>query len=291
MTAFVDAAPFGARSPNALKRAVIALTRRLPDNWLGLRLAILMRRIVMSSGRDEPIDTELWGLHLRLYPRRNGCEKNALFTPQMFDVVERGMLAREIDDSLRRGGDFVFVDIGANVGLYSLFVAQRAGERANILAIEPQPGIADRFAFNFALNPDLSAILVRQAVAGEDGDAELAIDARDSGGTSLRVERLGGAAERVPVRCRTLLGLLRDHGMTRVDALKIDVEGAEDVVLTPFLAGAPDALLPRWILIEDARDAWRSDVFAALRRRGYAEIGRSAQNVVMARGRQMEAAA
>jgi FkbM family methyltransferase len=291
MTAFVDASPFGARRPNTLKRGVIALTRLLPDNWLGLRLAILLRRIVMSSGRDEAIDTGLWGLHLRLYPRRNGCEKNALFTPQMFDVTERGMLAREIDECLRRGGDFVFVDIGANVGLYSLFVAQRAGKRANILAIEPQPGIADRFAFNFALNPDLSAVLVRQAVAGEDGDAELAIDARDSGGTSLRAERFGHAAERVPVRCRTLLGLLRDHGIARIDALKIDVEGAEDVVLTPFLAGAPDALLPGWILIEDAREAWRSDVFAALRQRGYAEIGRSAQNVVMARGRQMEAAA
>lgn len=291
MTASVDAAPFGARRPNALKRSVIALTRRLPDNWLGLRLAILLRRIVMSSGRDEAIDTGLWGLRLRLYPRRNGCEKNALFTPQMFDVTERGMLAREIDDTLRRGEDFVFVDIGANVGLYSLFVAQRAGKRANILVIEPQPGIADRFAFNFALNPDLSVTLVRQAVAGEDGEAELAIDARDSGGTSLRAERLGDGAERVRVGCRMLLGLLRDHGIARIDALKIDVEGAEDVVLTPFLAGAPEALLPGWILIEDAREAWRSDVFAALRRRGYAEIGRSAQNVVMARGRRMEAAA
>jgi hypothetical protein len=39
------------------------------------------------------IDTTLWGMRLRLYPRRNGCEKNALFTPQMFDVMERHVLA------------------------------------------------------------------------------------------------------------------------------------------------------------------------------------------------------
>ena len=36
---------------------------------------------------DRPIDTTLWGMRVRLYPRRNSCEKNALFTPQMFDTT------------------------------------------------------------------------------------------------------------------------------------------------------------------------------------------------------------
>ena len=45
-------------------------------------------------------DTTLWGMRLRLYPRRNGCEKNALFTPQMFDTMERRVLA----DAVRRKG-------------------------------------------------------------------------------------------------------------------------------------------------------------------------------------------
>lgn len=282
MTAFVDIAPFGTYRPNAFRRAVIVLTRQLPDNWLGLRLAILLRRLVMSRKRDQPIDADLWGLKLRLYPRRNGCEKNALFTPQMFDVTERRLLGEEIDKALRRGEDFTFVDIGANVGLYSLFVAQRAGGRVRILAIEPQPGISDRFAFNFALNPGLHATLARCALSDKDGEADLVIDARDSGGTSLRGDKLG-ASERIRVACRTLPGLLQEHGVTAISALKIDVEGAEDMVLMPFLAAAPDALLPRWMLIEDAGGTWHADLFGALRGRGYTEICRSKQNVVMIR--------
>jgi hypothetical protein len=44
MTAGVDRAPYGNRLPGGLDRAVIALTRRLPANWLGQRLAILLQR-------------------------------------------------------------------------------------------------------------------------------------------------------------------------------------------------------------------------------------------------------
>ena len=65
------------------------------------------------------------------------------------------MLAQAIDQRLAAGGSFTFVDVGANVGLYSLFVATRARSRARILALEPQPGIVDRLRFNLAANPDV----------------------------------------------------------------------------------------------------------------------------------------
>jgi hypothetical protein len=136
----VDAWPYGSHAPGALDRFALALTRAMPNNWLGLRLAMLFRRIVtMRLGRGA-LDTQLWGMRLRLYALGNGCEKNALFTPQMFDVMERGILADAIG---RKCDGFSFIDIGANVGLYSLFVASRAPD-ARILAIEPQPGILDR---------------------------------------------------------------------------------------------------------------------------------------------------
>ncbi|MBV8791653.1 MAG: FkbM family methyltransferase, partial [Pseudolabrys sp.] len=78
------AEPFGALAPAGVDRAVIALTGRLPDNWLGLRLAIGLRRVVtMRMHDDRGFDVTCWGLRLRLHPLRNGCEKGALFTPQM----------------------------------------------------------------------------------------------------------------------------------------------------------------------------------------------------------------
>jgi len=70
-----------ALAPGSFDRAVIALTSRLPDNWLGLRLAIALRRLVTMrlAYPDGALDVIRWGLRLRLHPRDNGCEKNLLF--------------------------------------------------------------------------------------------------------------------------------------------------------------------------------------------------------------------
>jgi FkbM family methyltransferase len=283
----VDLAPFGSRAPGGLDRAVLKATRAMPDNWLGLRLAMMFRRITMNRLGRAGLDTALWGMNLRLYPRGNGCEKNALFTPQMFDVFERGVLADAIDKRLAEGGTFTFVDIGANVGLYSLFVAARAGEHARILAIEPQPGILDRLRFNLAANPGAKIEVLPIALADRDGAAELVLDANDGGGTHLDKHTASRGADGcvVSVPCKTLTAALAEARVTAIDALKIDVEGAEDLVLVPFLRDAPEHRLPALVLIEDTRGFWQTDVFALLEQRGYTAFARSKQNVALRRAR------
>jgi hypothetical protein len=78
--------------------------------------------------------------------------------------------------------------------------------------------------------------------------------------------------------------VLAEAGIVSIDALKIDVEGAEDIVLAPFLRDAPQSLLPHLILIEDTRDVWGVDLFALLAARGYTETERSRQNVALRLG-------
>ena len=68
---------------------------------------------------------------------------------------------------------------------------------------------------------------------------------------------------------RTLLGLLREHGFERVDALKVDIEGAEDLALLPFFEQAPRTLWPRLVFIENNVGEWRRDCIAELVGRGY----------------------
>jgi FkbM family methyltransferase len=277
----VDLSPYGRRAPGWLDRAALALTRGMPNNWLGLRLAILFRRIVTSRLGRGALDTELWGMRLRLYALGNGCEKNALFTPQMFDVMERGVLADAI--ARRSGEPFTFIDIGANVGLYSLFVASRA-KAARILAIEPQPGILDRLRFNLAVNPDVAVTVQPIALADRDGTVELVLDPSDSGGTHLETQARPAARQNiVSVPCRTLAAVIGKADLDRVDALKIDVEGAEDLVLVPFFRDAPESLWPDLILIEDTRGLWQADLFALLERHGYNVTARSRQNVALRR--------
>jgi len=118
MTVSSDTVEFGGHAPGPLDRGVIALTSRMPDNWIGLRLAILLRRI--STMRLEypagALDVVRWGMRLRLHPRDNGCEKNLLFTPQMYEASELAVLSDEIAGAKSQGRSFAFVDIGANVG-------------------------------------------------------------------------------------------------------------------------------------------------------------------------------
>jgi FkbM family methyltransferase len=279
MTAVFDTSPWGAHGPNAYERAVLALTRAMPDNWLGLRLAILLRRLAIGRIGEGCRDTTLWGMRLRLYPRRNGCEKNALFTPQMFDTMERRVLA---DAVRRKAGAFTFVDIGANVGLYSLYLASCGDVRT--LAIEPQPGILERLRFHLAANPSAQVEVRPVALSDREGEATLVLNDSDSGGTHIDKPGLDQNGERISVPSKPLVTVLSEAGITEIDALKIDVEGAEDIVLAPFLRDASASLLPRLILIEDTRGFWSIDLFALLAGRGYIEMERSRQNVALCLG-------
>jgi FkbM family methyltransferase len=277
MRAAFDPSPWGAHQPGAYERAVLALTRAMPANWLGQRLAILFRRLVMRRIGEGCIDTMLWGMRLRLYPRRNGCEKNALFTPQMFDRMERRVLAEAVK---RPAGAFTFVDIGANVGLYSLYLSTCGDVRT--LAIEPQPGILERLRFHLAANPSAKVDVRPVALSDREGEAILVLNASDCGGTHIdKQDGRQDPGERISVPCRPLLAVLAEAGIGTIDALKIDVEGAEDIVLAPFLRDAPQSLLPRLILIEDTRGFWGVDLFALLAARGYTEQERSRQNVAL----------
>jgi FkbM family methyltransferase len=275
--------PYGARVPGWLDSKVIAATSRLPDNWLGLRLAIGLRRIVtMRLADDSGLDVIRWGLRMRLHPRHNGCEKAALFTPQMYEAIERAELFAEIDKTTAAGRTFEFVDIGANVGLFSLLVASHAGSNAKILAIEPELENIRRLRFNVSANPEIAIRVIALALGERVETVALEIDRRDRGGTRTR-PLTHDERPRVYAECRPLLDVLRQEEVSRIDALKIDVEGAEDTILIPFFGDAAESQWPRLIIVEDARNSWRSDLFSFLAERGYTIVGRTKLNVMMRR--------
>lgn len=259
---------------------VIAATRAMPANWLGLAFAKILRKSMLQRCRHtgEGIDTELWGLRLRLYPARNGCEKGALFTPQMYDVNERAALARAIAGTQDR--PFVFVDIGANAGLYSLYVAAQTKDKAKIIAIEPNPEMVQRLTFNIKTNMLHSILVFPEAVTETAGTVDFVIDRRDSGGSALMSHRQAG--EKISVPGRRLKAIIQEADVDHITALKIDIEGAESEALAPFLADVPASMLPRLIIIEDTRSVWKYDLFYMFRALGYQECGRSKHNCILA---------
>ncbi len=268
---------FGAFAPGHLDRLVIKLTSPLPDNWFGLRLAILLRRAVTMRLRypDGALDVERWRMKVRLHPRDNGCEKNLLFTPKMYEPVELDALKRDLHRARNARRPFVFLDIGANVGLFSLFVAAEAGPNTRILAFEPDPLNLKRLNFNIQSNPGVAIEVFPIALGAEEGHLDLIPDSRDRGGTQTRKLDATNASAGVRVPCRTLLDVLSSVHIEAVDAIKIDVEQFEDSVLAPFFKEAPPRLWPALVIIEDTRLSWKIDLMGMMTQRGYSLVERT----------------
>jgi FkbM family methyltransferase len=198
----------------------------------------------------------------------------------MYEPTERAELAAEIDRAKAEDSPFVFIDIGANVGLFSFFVAARAGRSARILAVEPDPENLSRLAFNVRINPAVPIRIASIALADKAGKVALDVDRRDRGGTRTRKS---AGREASTVDAQTLLQLLQRAGIDAIHAIKIDVEGAEDVILAPFFRDSPKSMWPRLILLEDARSAWTIDLFSLLASLGYVVVSRTRLNVMLRR--------
>jgi FkbM family methyltransferase len=268
-----DTAPFGTYAPTGFVRWAIERTRAFSANWISWRLLFLLRRMVAAVLRGAPVDVEALGARMRLYPYNNICEKKVLFTPQFFDPEELELLRARMHEG------FTFVDVGANIGAYTLFVGALAGPSARILAVEPQADVFDRLTYNIQLNPHGTIKAVDCAVADKPGELTMFVDPRNRGESSVKI--VGSSqAPTVRVAAKTLLELLKDEGFSHVDAVKLDVEGAEDIILEPFLRDAPPALRPRLLIIEDGSRQWQTDLPALLEATGYRLVVKTRLNFV-----------
>ena len=271
-----DSRPFGAYAPSGFTRWVIDRTRVMPGGWAGRRTALMLRRVVMKFLKGLPLDLETFGIRMRLYPYNNVCEKRILFTPQYFDALELKILVERI----KEGG--IFVDVGANVGWYALFIAREAGTSPRILAVEPQPEIFDRLIYNIGQNPFGTIKAVACAVADKTGELTLFLDPSNRGESSLKI--VGSSlTDAIKVPTVTLLDLFNQEGFTHVDAVKLDVGGAEDLILGPFFRDAPPSLYPPLLIIEDVRERWQIDVPKLLESKGYRQILQTKMNLVFER--------
>jgi FkbM family methyltransferase len=119
------------------------------------------------------------------------------------------------------------VDVGANIGAYAVWAAGRMGS-GRLIAIEPNPVSFERLQHSIRQLPvETSAY----EVACGDSDGEIALYFEPGYTVSSSVVSFTGASETATVRVRRLDDILANEGITHVDLLKIDVEGAEAMVL------------------------------------------------------------
>lgn len=136
--------------------------------------------------------------------------------------------------------DDIFVDAGSNVGPYALWAADCS---ANVIAVEPDPDAVELLRSNLSLNPLVSVRVEQCALGATAGEMSMT-----SGLDTTNRLMINGAGDQ-RVRVETLDALI---GNRRVRGVKIDVEGAERLVLE----GATNALTSH--LVDFIQLEWNS---------------------------------
>lgn len=247
--------PFGYFSPTLAQLILIALTRR--NRFARAAVRTRVNRLLQWL-RPGPIDSVLFGWSFRFFPHENTGDRKALLSSNAFDPVEIALISHHLPVN------GCFLDIGANIGVYSFGILSKRPD-ARIFAFEPSPKVFAKLAFNLALNTLEGKITALPlALSDKTGDAEFNPEHE-----SLKLK--GKSA--IVVKTDTLLNVIRSHQIHSIDALKIDVEGAEDAILYPFYRDAPRQLWPKLLLIEHIMpDQWDWNCIEFLERNGYRQV-------------------
>ena len=269
--------PFGHYALPPGREAARVGAREAGDTRFG-RWFISLKRKRAMQGEPGPFDvTVAPDVRARLYPTTNRCEKRAMCGVQVWDAEERAALRDAVFEPLAE--PFVFLDVGANVGLYSLFVsayAREAGRPSRILAVEPSADMGARLRFN-AQASDAIIEHIAVAISDQPGMAHLS-----SGGTNRGEGQLANAGE--PVEVITLWELCERHEVTRIHALKLDIEGHDERALAAFFANAPQSLHPDLIIIE-LSDSNRSAVVELAAAQNYLLSEQTSLNAIFQKSR------
>ena len=276
-----QAVPFGTYGLSSAREAVRSFGNDLPINWIGRKLNSALR-YVSVFGKDSPYDIEVFPAeYARLYPTSNRCEKRALCGTQFWDLEERTFLETKIRET-KQSNPFVFVDAGANIGLYSLFarsVARQCGvSDFQLVCIEPDPVNSSRLAFNMAQSAYGKLDICRVALGSTAGFSALTAAGKNRG--EIHIDESPEIKKRTPMI--SLSALADELTLQRVDVLKIDVEGYEEKVLRPFFEQAVKSLWPRGIIIETEIAGEPSPAILTCFEAGYELVSWTHINVILA---------
>jgi FkbM family methyltransferase len=164
--------------------------------------------------------------------------------------------------SLLKPGD-TFVDVGANWGCLSLVAADSVGTQGRVVALEPHPGHYAILEANRSLNRMDQMTCLRIAATDARGEMTLADfheAEADNRGTSRLVPQANSSHRTFSVPTDRLEAMLDSQGIDQVDLLKIDIEGAEALVLPTLRPGLARGRY-RHILLE--LHVWLIDQFGA----------------------------
>lgn len=179
--------------------------------------------VIEPTGLSATLDN---GLSFALDPDALREAPNIILAQGGYESFELALISR-----LARGAEVIF-DIGANIGWYSLHLAQQE-QQARVYAFEPVPTTHLRLLANLGRNAAGNRVTpVKDGLSDASGEFDMFVPATSgSPAASLNDLHPGEGSRRVTCRFTTLDEFVEENGIARIDFLKCDVEGAELRVL------------------------------------------------------------
>ncbi len=180
-------------------------------------------RVLVLRGRPVKVDGHLVYLAGRAGP-------SIAFSTELLSERYEQEIAKILKESLRPG--MYVLDVGAHVGCHALLAARLVGPEGRVYAFEPSP---DNFALlqkNIALNGYKNIVPVHKAVAEKTGTVSFHLSAEGNDRNSIYASsRAAHLSKTLEVPTLSLDDFLEQKGWPQIHFVKIDVEGAEPLVL------------------------------------------------------------
>lgn len=135
---------------------------------------------------------------------------------------EQGIFS-EISKLLKPGD--VFVDAGANIGVYTILASRLVGPGGRVVCVEMMSDTADRLEDNIRINCLSNVRVVRKALSDIAGQTIMATVEPGKYGRASIADRDGGLLSKVPVSTTTLDDVA--NGIETIRLMKMDIEGVE----------------------------------------------------------------
>ncbi|QWD76427.1 FkbM family methyltransferase [Polynucleobacter sp. MWH-UH24A] len=193
------------------------------------------------------VTTKIFNYEISLDPSES-VERELLFAPQLFDWREIRFLA----EALNPGS--LFLDLGSNIGGYSLALSHIVGKNGCIVAVDADPYSFENLCRTINLNNISQIIPVNKGIWSSDRDFHFEPQLYGNRGGGRMV--LNSTDTSIQISCMSLKNLLNDTlgSFEKIAALKIDVEGSEYEVLKSFFEDVEKDKWPTRMIVERSPD-------------------------------------
>lgn len=169
-----------------------------------------------------------WHEGLKLYLWLGNDLSRCLFVSGSYEPNELALLGRVLKPGM------VFVDAGANEGIYTVFASRQVGAAGRVLVFEPSKRELARLRENISLNALTNVEIFPFALGAEPGKAKLKVAGYEHEGQNTFGEFIYDGVLLSHVEEADIAPLdtvVTERTLPRVDAIKIDTEGSEHAIL------------------------------------------------------------